>query len=217
MRLKSVFFLFILHSVFFIAYSVTPRTISEYVRIAKQLLVKENGVINTLLFVPDHKVKKSLLGLIYNEQKSIATALFRLTDREVAQALSDAHERGIKIKIIADSGNFWAHNQKVSMLENLGIPIRYYQKPHACMHNKFWIFGQNFGQKPLVWSGSANATYSGLIRNEENVYVTDNPEFIVQYTEKFEALWEQLSPADVSQEGETEKKGAWSANDWHKS
>jgi phosphatidylserine/phosphatidylglycerophosphate/cardiolipin synthase-like enzyme len=198
-----IFFLLLSNNIF--VANALSTLVTECVQLAREALIKEKGIINSVLFVPDHKVKNVLLGLIHSEQKSIKTALFRLSDREVSTALSQAHERGVVIEIIADKGGLWDKNEKLSTLEAYGIPICYFKRPYACMHNKIWIFGKNLDQKSLVWSGSANATFSGLTRNEENVYVTDNLDFIAQYEEKFTALWRQLSSDDGFKENKTEQ------------
>lgn len=178
-------------------YSHANRFVSDYITYAQETLQPEHGAIHKVLFVPHDNVKSTLLGLIYNEQKNIHVSMFRLTDKEVVQALLNAHERGIVIKIIVDGGCFFDKNEKITTLKSHGISVRVYNKPYSYMHNKIWIFGKNFNKKSLLWTGSANATYSGLSRNEENVCITDKREFIVQHKEKFEELWQKLA-----QEGE---------------
>ena len=159
---------------------------------AKQVLSTSNGRINEVFFVPGDNVKKLLLSLIDNEKNSILLAQFRITDKDIAQALCDAHKRGVRLKCITDYSCCVDKYQKLTMLQERKIPIAAYKKSFSIMHHKFFIFGRNIGNKPLLWTGSANGSRAGTTRNQENVIITNNKRLIDKFRERFGILWQEI-------------------------
>ncbi|MEX0940238.1 MAG: phospholipase D-like domain-containing protein [Candidatus Babeliales bacterium] len=164
----------------------------DYIEFARQSIFT-NGRILSVFFVPDDKVKNILLGLINNEKKYIFTAQYRLNDKDVVQALIEAHKRGVRLYIIVDSSALEDRFHKVKIVHAEGIPVHVYTG-YTIMHNKFFIFGQNFEHKAITWTGSANVTYAGLARNQENVFITESQFVIEKYKNKFTTLWNQTTP-----------------------
>lgn len=179
----------------FVAYAHRHRTIIDCIEYARHVLANDDGHIHAAFFVPDDPVKTIMLGLINNEQKSIKTAQFRVIDKDIAQALLDAYLlRHVIIEIITDHSCLLDQYEKVSWLASQGIPIHKYMNGSTLMHNKFWIFGHNFFNGPVLVTGSANATRSGFTKNEENIIVTNNPVIIERYETKFDTLFKKTFP-----------------------
>lgn len=153
--------------------------------------IPKDGKVNAVFFVPDDAVKNLLLTLINHETQSISLAQYCLTDKDITLALLRAHARNVKIRIITDASCLRTKKEQVSFLRKNGIPVRVYQKPFSIMHNKFYIFNHTIYGRQLVWSGSSNATMSGVSKNEENVFITDNRSVMNRYCTKFEKLWTQ--------------------------
>ncbi|OQA34350.1 MAG: Phospholipase D precursor [Candidatus Dependentiae bacterium ADurb.Bin331] len=173
----------------FLCSTVASAFIDEDIEFARTMLVREtDNKIEKAFFSPGQSIKKMLLGLIKNETQEICAALFRLTDPDVAQALSDAFARGVKISLITDYGNFAERYEKVTKLFNSGIPIRYYVVPYSIMHHKFYIFMNNFLENPILVAGSANSTKGGLGRNFEDYIVTNSPDLLESYHQQFVKL-----------------------------
>ena len=160
---------------------------------AQSVLVNpEKNKIRTVLFTPDDKVKRVLLGMIECEKKGIKLAQYRLTDKEIALAILDAHKRGVKIEIIIDATCFTDRYQQVADLIAAGIPVYIYNQAYSIMHNKFFVFEQNFLDKALIWTGSANATAAGTTKNRENVIILDSYSVIKQYLVEFNTIKEKI-------------------------
>ncbi|MGC2310845.1 MAG: phospholipase D-like domain-containing protein [Candidatus Babeliaceae bacterium] len=166
---------------------------------AQQVLLGSDLRIKKALFSPDDKVKQVLIGLIEAEQKAIFLAAYTLTDKDIAQALLSAHQRGIAIEIIADGGKLWEQYSKIGLLCKEGIVVYSYTKKHknmlekdfysSIMHNKFIIFAKTLNSpEPIVWTGSFNFTQSAAYKNQENVIVLQDAELAQAYRNQFEVL-----------------------------
>lgn len=171
-------------SVFFTIVSVP---ISEYSRIT-QKNIPHTPLVYKALFVPDDPVKDILLGLIDSEQIFIYGALFRLSDKDIAQKLIEAHARGVKVRLVVDCTAFGDKYGKLNQLTRVGITIYTFNHPNSTMHNKFLLFGKTIYGKQLLWTGSANTTFSGVKRNEENVIIIENKDMYAAYMKKFNML-----------------------------
>ncbi len=159
---------------------------------AKKELTTKTGYINEAFFVPGDNVKKLLLSLIDNEKSSILFAQFLITDKDIAQALCDARKRNVWVKGITDYSGYVGKYQKIFMLEEKKIPIAAYKKAFSIMHHKFYVFGRNIGNKPLLWTGSANGSRAGTTRNQENVIITNNKRLIDKFRARFRSLWQEI-------------------------
>ncbi len=193
MKIRKNIFYYVIAIIFFT--TLIPKgkydaaTCSAY---AQQRLSPTGLPIDEILFVPGiDDVKMILLGLIHAEQKTISIAMFRLTDAHIAEALIQAHHRGVKIRIIIDWGAIDSMAQKISLLLNAGLKIQaYYHGPYSIMHHKFFIFGKNLHQRPLLWYGSSNATVGGTIRNCEAVHVWGQRKTLELFRQEFKKLTE---------------------------
>ncbi len=191
------------------SFSSAKTTKENPVNVAKEFL----GVgkkIRVPLFIPDIRVKPILLGLIISEQKSISAAQFRLNDKDIAQALIDAHKRGIPVRIVTDQSAFFDKYNKINALLQAGIEIRWYVVPFSIMHHKFFIFGKNLTNEPLLVTGSANMTVSGYTKNQENLNIFNDRSLITAYEQQFERLLkrtvrEMPAPAAALNKALTEK------------
>jgi phosphatidylserine/phosphatidylglycerophosphate/cardiolipin synthase-like enzyme len=159
-------------------------------------ILKHNPVLHTF-FTPfsskvTHRAKNVLLGLIHSEQTQIRVAAFRLTDKDVACALKDAHLRGVDVEVVIDSGGTRKKHSQVDVLTVHDIPVFAYKKYFSIMHNKYMVFSNCLDGKRLVWTGSANFTHSGLLRNVENVIVLDDERIINEYEKDFERIKKEI-------------------------
>lgn len=158
-----------------------------------KLLVDDTKTITKAFFSPDDKVATMLIDLINAERKRIVVAIYTFTYKDIAQALVNAHNRGIQVEVVADHGYGNDRYSKIPLLANNKIPIWIYQtqsgdRDASLMHNKFCVFEDNILHKSLVWTGSYNFTVRASTRNQENVILLDNRKIVDQYLEHFEIL-----------------------------
>lgn len=157
-----------------------------------------DGCIKRVLFSPDDQIQKILLHLIGVEKESIRLTAYSFTDGQVAQALMDAHDRGVNVQIIADPGCMLDRFGKIPLLKEHEIMVFVYNPDHlskdkktlvsSIMHNKFIIFGKNISGKSIIWTGSFNWTKAAHKRNQENVVILDDKHCVDKYLQQFEIL-----------------------------
>lgn len=191
-------------------FSKTTYESIECIQYARERLLHPGNRIEGVFFVPDDPVKKILIGLIYNEKSLIKAALYQLTDNEIVNALIDARKRGVMVEVITDKSCLLSKHEKISTLKRHGIAVYVYNKAYSIMHNKIWVFGRNFYNRPLLLSGSANATMTGTTRNEENVIVTDRFDIVRIYNQKLDRLKHKI----ITMHKSRKKKGAKSSYEW---
>jgi len=130
----------------------------------------------------------------------IYVAIFSFTNKELAQALIDAKERGVDVRIISDRENSESRGEDEArqnkLLQNLvahKIPVKvnFYgptgRKNIPCMHLKVSIVNGLY-----VVTGSYNYTYPAQEGNEENLVVIPartNRQAVERYRHIFLSMW----------------------------
>ncbi len=161
----------------------------------QKTLIDQTAQVQTF-FSPDQDVQHALLELIREEMVSIKMAIYTFTDYEIAQALVDAHKRGVDVQVVIDPSQGKDRYSKIGMLFDVGIPVYFYNpdyiddKRSNLMHNKFMVFGGN-GKKRVrrVWTGSYNFTAAARTRNQENaVLMSGLVDVFNNFVSQFECL-----------------------------
>lgn len=161
-----------------------------------KVLLNDSGSIAKAFFSPDTDIQSILISLINSEKESISLAIYCFTQKETANALVKAYKRGIKIQVVSDREYAVNRSSKIPHISNHRIPVWVLQNDSnlmytPLMHNKFVIFGKNFNDKPVLWTGSYNFTQGANLRNQENVVILDNPEIIESFKKQFNTLKER--------------------------
>jgi phosphatidylserine/phosphatidylglycerophosphate/cardiolipin synthase-like enzyme len=118
-------------------------------------------------------------------ERSIRIAHYYFTDRDLAQALVRAKERGVEVKVLLDEEQQTAQYSKSRYLAERGIEVRYYGGA-GLFHHKFAYFDSQ-----IVATGSYNWTASAGEQNEENLIVIEDPHIAQIYEEEWLRLWEK--------------------------
>lgn len=99
-------------------------------------------------------------------KESITVAMYLISDTKAVQALSQAQNRGVKVKVLLDGsmGNDQYLLSVVQSLRDAGIPVAVWSAPQRKMHLKVVIIdGKN------LWTGSANMSVSSQSLNLEDM------------------------------------------------
>jgi len=137
-------------------------------------------------FSPKGQGQALIIKAIQSATVSIRVAAYSFTSKPIAEALRDAHQHGIDVRIVADSKGNTNQYTAVTYLANQGVPVRLNDK-YAIMHNKYIIIDGRH-----VESGSFNYTASAQNKNAENVLLLWNvPELAEKYTRNWEKLWNE--------------------------
>ena len=121
---------------------------------------------------------------IDNAKEFINIAMYTFTDREIAQAIIKARDRGVNIKIYLDRSQVNAKYSKSRYFLNNGIESIRISSNNYIMHNKFAVIDNK-----IVITGSYNWTASAGERNDENLLVIDDKNIIKKYQNQFNNLW----------------------------
>lgn len=138
---------------------------------------------------PTGSIEEKLIALINSAQTSIHIASFEFNLPRVAQALIEAHQRGVDVRWVTDDENgLKIDNQpgrgQFAVLTGAGIEVKDDAGRSALMHNKFWIF-----DRQIVWTGSTNITVNGIYKQNNNVLVIRSPKIAYIYEREWEELW----------------------------
>jgi len=113
----------------------------------------------------------------------IDIAMYTFTDKEISQAVIEAKERGVKVRIYLDRSQVEAKYSSSRLLVEKGLEVRISSNNYI-MHNKFAVIDSK-----IVITGSYNWTASASTRNDENLMVIDDPEIIKIFQNQFINLW----------------------------
>lgn len=126
-----------------------------------------------------------IIEKIDNAKEFINIAMYTFTDREIAQAIIRAKDRGVDIKIYLDYSQVNAEYSKSRYFVNNAIEGIRISSNNYIMHNKFAVIDNK-----IVITGSYNWTASAGERNDENLLVIDDKNVVNKYQNQFNNLWD---------------------------
>lgn len=128
--------------------------------------------------------QSAIVKSIDNAKDTLNIAMYYFTEREIAQAVIRAKERGIDIKIYLDKSQVNHEQSKSRYLINNGIENIRISSNNYIMHNKFAVIDNR-----IVITGSYNWTAYAGEKNDENLLIIDDEEIVKRYQEYFNTLW----------------------------
>ena len=137
-------------------------------------------------FGPNDPMVQTLVGFIRATRRSLDVAVFTITDDRLRDALLEAHERGVAIRVLTDDDKAQDTGSDVRFLRRAGLPLRT-DRSRYHFHHKFAVFDDAF----LV-NGSYNWTRGADRNNRENFLKTEDKTLVLSYKNAFEAMWNEL-------------------------
>jgi phosphatidylserine/phosphatidylglycerophosphate/cardiolipin synthase-like enzyme len=139
-------------------------------------------------------IDEALAADIAQARASVDVAAYEFNLESLTQALLDAHERGVQVRLVTDTDN--VDERQVRSLRRAGIPIVEDDRG-AIMHDKFVIIDQH-----IVWTGSWNLTDNGTYRNNNNAMRITSATLAQNYGTEFDEMFVDhafgpTSPADT--------------------
>jgi phosphatidylserine/phosphatidylglycerophosphate/cardiolipin synthase-like enzyme len=142
-----------------------------------------------VFFSPKDDIETKLIEQINLAKTRVYAAIYMLTDKQIAQALIDAKNRGVDVQVVTDISCFESKFGKMNLLKENGISVFVF-KPNGIknkyqnelMHNKFALIDNR------LCTGSFNWTISANRRNQENIIFMDDEPSLKKYEKKFEEL-----------------------------
>jgi phosphatidylserine/phosphatidylglycerophosphate/cardiolipin synthase-like enzyme len=135
----------------------------------------------------------TLAAYMDRSQASIDIAIYNFDSFNtsvISQAINNAYNRGVSIRIIADGNN---SNSALALL-NAAIPIVYSPTLNSywnIMHNKFVVIDADVfdANLPVVWTGSTNWSDEQLNTDANNVIIFQDQSLAKAYTMEFNEMW----------------------------
>jgi phosphatidylserine/phosphatidylglycerophosphate/cardiolipin synthase-like enzyme len=139
------------------------------------------------LFSPEVSIKESILKEMESTTSVLDLAIHEITSLDMAQALVKAKQRGVKVRVIADSKQANMKTSKITYLIQQGIPVKVLGgKEKGVMNHRFAILD---GKRVLT--GSFDWSEASLKWNYENILILHESEGVATYQKEFDRLWRE--------------------------
>ncbi|MDD4250880.1 MAG: phospholipase D family protein [Candidatus ainarchaeum sp.] len=135
-----------------------------------------------IYFCPQDFCSTRMISEINSAQDTILVAIYSFTHSEIADALINAKQRGVKIIIVMDYLQSTSKHSLHLLLEKNDIPV-FIKKDLGSMHNKFMVID---GIK--VFTGSFNYSLNADTKNDENLLLILDDCIAKKFVLKFNSL-----------------------------
>lgn len=143
---------------------------------------------------------------INSATQRIDVAMYSFSDSTMFDALENAVERGVSIRIIyhgAATDRSDTEGSRSARLEDMGIEVRWVNK---IMHHKYAIidgpreFAADAAGATLV-TGSANWSYSAATKYDENtLFIRGDERLVLLHQQEFDLLWDNSRPLEWNED-----------------
>ena len=135
-----------------------------------------------IFFSPKGECEETIIKWINNANKSIHILIYSFTLDSIANALINAHNRGVDVKVVFEKSQI-GRGSEYQRLKKAGVPVRNDTNSHL-MHNKVMIIDGK-----IVFTGSYNWSFNAEKYNDENLIVIKSEWIAEEYEKKFEEIW----------------------------
>jgi len=139
-------------------------------------------------FSPRGGCTEAIVAEIGRAKNTILVQAYSFTSAPIAEALRDAHRRGVQVAVILDRSQESEKYSSADFVLHAGIPTRIDDR-HAIAHNKIMILD---GQ--TVITGSFNFTKAAEESNAENLLILRDAAIADMYTQNWKLHAEHSKP-----------------------
>lgn len=136
-----------------------------------------------LYFTPPSDAAKAVIEAIEQSHTEVLVQAYGFTHAAMAQALTRAHARGVKVQVLLDEKSEFTNRYVIDLLREANVPMRL-DGQHAIAHNKVMIIDMQ-----TVITGSYNFTNAAQSRNAENLLVLGSAELALNYKNNWLKHW----------------------------
>lgn len=137
-------------------------------------------------FSPGDDCADAIIREIENVSHTIDICVFTISDNRISQAIINAQNQGIQIRIITDNDKVFDKGSDIFIMKDHGIKVKTDHSRHH-MHDKFAIFDNQ-----SVITGSFNWTVSASLYNQENLIIERNKKVVKKFIQEFNKLWNKF-------------------------
>ncbi len=132
-------------------------------------------------FTPGEDCTGLIVRLLNEAKQEILVHAYSFTSAPIAEALVQAHRRGVAVTVILDRSQGRDQYSQADFLAHTGVPT-FIDRRHAAAHNKIVLIDRH-----TVVTGSFNYTRAAQEKNAENLLVLQGDQKLLQrYREYFE-------------------------------
>ncbi|MCS7142415.1 MAG: phospholipase D family protein [Aigarchaeota archaeon] len=124
-----------------------------------------------------------IISLIERASSSVLVAVFSFTSDPLAEALINAHRKGITVRVLVERLNANQTGSEYMRLRNSGLDVKLDGNSNS-MHHKFVVIDGT-----IVITGSYNFSRAAEAENDENVVVINDAGVARSFTSEFERMW----------------------------
>jgi phosphatidylserine/phosphatidylglycerophosphate/cardiolipin synthase-like enzyme len=155
-------------------------------------------------------IQERLAKLIGSARKQILVAMYQFTSTKLAEALANAHRKGVDVRVLMDGRQVptGGYARAFETIEKSGVPIRLVypdglvnknsRKSRASLpkwHHKFCVI-----DRAIVTTGSYNWTVLADEKSHENLILIGDRRVATQFARQFENIWKDLKITESSTE-----------------
>ena len=144
-------------------------------------------VICECYFFPNASNEEKVVSMLRTCKKKLDIAIFSLTLDSIAEAILEAFQRGVKVRMIADDECAKNKGSNVKLIASVGVPCKTDNAVYH-MHHKFAVLDES-----VVIMGSFNWTGQAVKYNQENIFFYEDKNIASQYSQEFERLWNSFN------------------------
>ncbi len=138
-----------------------------------------------VLFSPKGSIKEAIIKNIISSKVTIDVTAFTFTAGDIAEALYQAKERGVIIRVVVDQTQDAKCYPVLEFLKQEQFDLQFLKgNIGGSMHNAFAIFDDK-----LLVTGSYTWTEYSEKFNYENAIFIDEPDAVEKYKKEFESLY----------------------------
>ena len=134
----------------------------------------------SVYFSPRGGCTEHVVTVLRGAQRSVLVQAYSFTSGPIAQALVEAHQRGVRVEVILDKSQQTDLRSVALFLARAGVPVRI-DSVHAIAHNKVMVIDDQ-----TVLTGSFNFTQGAEERNAENLLIVRDPTLAAQYHDNWQ-------------------------------
>ena len=171
-------------------YSLNADNFDSYQSLIKFVLnefYQPKPVICECYFFPEPSNEEKVVSMLRTCKKTLDIAIFSLTLDSIAEAILEAFQRGIKVRLIADDECAKNKGSNVNLIASVGVPCKTDNAIYH-MHHKFAVIDSS-----VVIMGSCNWTSQAVKYNQENIFFYEDKNIASQYAKEFERLWNSFN------------------------
>ena len=158
------------------------------VALATAITITTSGIATAasteIHYAPVENLERIDVELIATARLSIDAVAYSLTDWPVIQALVDAQQRGVAVRIVLDPSQRHAYERLAELADSIKI-----KRAGPLMHLKAYAI-----DGAVLRTGSANLSPSGLKQQDNDLIVIREPHAAATFEDRFERVWDAAHP-----------------------